>query len=155
MRLTLEHLHLAAIAALLLLAGASGAHAAADGAQGGVKSGANVTVTDGWFRALPPSVPSGGYFTLRNDGAAPVTLTEVQSPGCGMMMMHKSGPGGMEHVTALTIPAGGTQAFAPGGYHLMCMDSRLTVGDAVPVTLTFKDGAKVTVPFRVRSATGK
>ena len=143
MRLTLEYLHLAAIAALLLLAGASGAHAA------------GVSVTDGWVRALPPAVPSGGYFMLRNDGDAPVTLTEVQSPGCGSMMMHKSGPGGMEHVAALTVPAGGVQAFAPGGYHLMCMESRLKVGASVPVTLTFQDGAKVTAPFQVRSATGK
>jgi len=43
MRLTLEYLHLAAIAALLLLAGASGAHAAA------------VNVTDGRFRLRPPA----------------------------------------------------------------------------------------------------
>jgi len=147
MRLTLEHLHLAAIAALLLLAGASGAHAAT--------AGGTVSISDGWFRALPPAVPSGGYFTLRNDGGAAVTLTGVESPGCGSMMMHKSGPNGMEHVPELTVPAGGTLAFAPGGYHLMCMQSRLTAGASVPVTLIFKDGGKVTAPFQVRSATGK
>ncbi|HEU0161062.1 MAG TPA: copper chaperone PCu(A)C [Rhizomicrobium sp.] len=146
MRLTLEHLHLA-IAALFLLVSAPGAHAAG--------TTANVGIRDGWFRALPPSVPSGGYFTLRNGSGAAVTLTGVESPGCGSMMMHKSGPGGMEHISELTVPAGGTQAFAPGGYHLMCMASRLAPGTSVPVTLIFKDGGKVTVPFQVRSATGK
>ena len=157
MRLTFESLHLAAIAALLLLAGASVAHAAGAkaSARTSTNSSSSVSVRDGWFRALPPSVPSGGYFTLHNGSGAPVILTGVESPGCGMMMMHQSGPGGMTHVAALTIPAGGTQAFAPGGYHLMCMQSRLTVGASVPVTLTFQDGAKVTVPFQVRSATGK
>lgn len=116
---------------------------------------ADVTVTQGWFRALPPSVPSGGYFTLHNGGAKKITLQAVESPACGMLMMHKSSNGGMEHVMALDVAPGETLAFAPGGYHLMCMDSKLKPGVSVPVTFTLGQGAKLVANFAVRSATGK
>ena len=120
-----------------------------------------VTVTEGWIRALPPSVPSGGYFTLRNGGDMAVTLTGADSPACGMLMLHKSedhgGMGGMDDVAEVDVPAGGTLRFAPGGYHLMCMDAGPAIkpGASVPVTLSFKDGGHVTAKFQVRNAAGK
>ena len=116
---------------------------------------ADITVTQGWFRALPPSVPSGGYFTLHNGSAKKITLNDVKSPACGMLMMHKSSKGGMEHVMAVDVAAGETFAFAPGGYHLMCMDAKLKPGTPVPVTFTFSPGAKLTANFAVRNAVGK
>lgn len=121
----------------------------------------NVAITDAWIRALPAGVPSGGYFTLHNGGQKPLILTGASSPGCGMLMLHKSetmgGMSSMHHVDELEVPAGGTIKFAPGGYHLMCMDAKpvITPGGAVPVTLTFKDGTNLTVKFGVRNAAGK
>lgn len=136
--------HVAAILALLLVL-TYPAHAA------------DVTVSNGWFRALPPSVPSGGYFTLHNGGKTTAILTDVESPACAAMMMHQTTASGMDHVMALDIRAGEDMVFAPGGYHLMCMASTplLKVGASVPVTLFFKDGQKITAQFQVRSATGK
>lgn len=122
---------------------------------------APVTVSDAWIRALPASVPSGGYFTLRNGGDKPVTLTGADSPACGMMMLHKSqntgGMSGMMDIAQVDVPAGGKIRFAPGGYHLMCMDAKavLKPGAPVPVTLQFADGAKVTASFAVRNTAGK
>lgn len=118
---------------------------------------ASVAVTDGWFRALPASVPSGGYFTLRNTGNKPVTLSDVETPACGTVMIHKSSNGGMEHVMSLDVAAGETVNFAPGGYHLMCMAAKpmLKPGASVPVTLAFSDGQHATVDFQVRNALGK
>lgn len=118
---------------------------------------AAVSVTDGWFRAMPASVPSGGYFKLRNGANRAVTLTDVQTPACGMTMIHKSGNGGMEHVMSLDLAAGETVVFAPGGYHLMCMNSTplLKPGGLVPVTLIFADGSRATAEFQVRNALGK
>lgn len=134
--------------ALVLLAAAT-VGAQADG----------VTVTDAWIRALPAAVPSGGYFTLRNGTTKPVTLTTAQSPACGMMMLHKSsgmaGMTSMEDVSEVIVPAGGTVKFAPGGYHLMCMEATLKPGQHIPVTLNFRGGAKVTTMFAVRNAAGK
>ncbi len=40
----------------------------------------NVKITDAWMRALPSNLPAGGYFTLRNESAKPVTLTGASSP---------------------------------------------------------------------------
>ena len=63
----------------------------------------------------------------------------------------------MQHVAEVDVPAGGTIKFAPGGYHLMCMDAKpvITPGGAVQVTLTFNDGSNLTVKFAVRNAAGK
>lgn len=139
--------HMIAIAALAL--GIGQADAAA------------LRVTNGWFRALPAAVPSGGYFTLHNDGDKAVSLTGAQSPACGMLMLHKSmnhgGMGMMEHVDNVAVDPGGTLEFAPGGYHLMCMDSKpiLKPGAQVPVTLSFAGGDTVTAEFQVRNAAGK
>ena len=120
-----------------------------------------IAITEGWFRALPPAVPSGAYFTLRNGGGTPITLTGADSPACGMLMLHRSenkgGMGSMAHVMEVDVPAGGTLAFAPGGYHLMCMDAKpvLKPGTNVPVIFQFKDGQKVTTQFQVRNAAGR
>jgi periplasmic copper chaperone A len=118
-------------------------------------------VSDAWIRAMPAGIPSGGYFTLRNNGAKDVVLTGAATPACGSLMLHKSenkgGMSSMHHVDEVDVPAGGSVAFAPGGYHLMCMDAGPAIkpGSNVPVTLTFKDGGKLTAPFQVRNAAGK
>jgi copper(I)-binding protein len=121
---------------------------------------AQVQVSGAWFRALPSHLPAGGYFTLHNNGV-PVKLKGAQSPACGMLMLHRSADvGGMESmmmVETVVIPAGGTIAFAPGGYHLMCTSpaAAMMPGGHVPVTLRFSDGSSVTVSFAVRNANGK
>ena len=119
-----------------------------------------VSISDAWIRALPASVPSGGYFTLHNDGSKPITLTGAESPACGMLMLHKSenngGMSGMMDMAQVAVPAGGEVRFAPGGYHLMCTEAKaLKPGTQVPVTLQFSDGAQMTAPFSVRNAAGK
>jgi len=122
---------------------------------------AGLAVSDGWFRALPGALPAGGYFTLRNRGAGAAMLTGAESPACGMLMLHKSeskgGMAGMDMVAEVDVPAGGGVSFSPGGYHLMCMDAKpaLKPGASVPVTLTFRDGARLTANFAVRNAAGK
>ena len=122
---------------------------------------ADLTVRDAWIRALPSAVPSGGYFTLHNGGVKPVVLTGAESPGCGMLMLHKSedkgGMSAMTDVAEVPVAAGDTVKFVPGGYHLMCMDAKPAIkpGATVPVTLSFKDGGKLTVPFAVRNASGQ
>jgi len=120
-----------------------------------------LAIGDPWFRALPGNLPAGGYFTLRNSGAAKAMLTGAESPACGMVMMHKSenkgGMAGMDMVASVDVPAGGSVAFSPGGYHLMCMDPKpaLKPGAKVPVTLSFQGGGKLMAEFAVRNAAGK
>jgi copper(I)-binding protein len=122
---------------------------------------ADLTITDAWIRALPASVPSGGYFTLHNGGSQAVVLTGADTPACDMLMLHKSddtgGMSSMSDVQEVEVPAGGTIKFAPGGYHLMCMGAKPAIkpGAKVPVTLIFKDNSKLNTDFTVHNAAGK
>jgi copper(I)-binding protein len=117
-----------------------------------------VQVRTPWFRYLLASIPAGGYVTLENTGDAPAVLLGADSPGCGSLMLHRSetagGTDSMVRVARVTIPAHGQFRFAPGGYHLMCMQPRMRVGQDVPVTLRFADGGRITVRFAVRGAGG-
>ena len=120
-----------------------------------------MAVSDAWIRALPSSVPSGGYFTLHNDGKQTQTLVAAQTDACGMLMLHlsenKGGMSSMRHVDSVDIAPGGTLSFEPGSYHLMCMDAKPAIkpGATIPVTLIFKSGEKLTTKFAVRNAAGK
>jgi copper(I)-binding protein len=117
-----------------------------------------VTVQNPWMRYLLPNIPAAGYMTLKNPGAAPVTLTGASSAACGMLMLHKSqddsGMAMMMDVPNITIPPHGSQTLAPGGYHLMCMQPHMKIGDTVPVTLTFQNGASVSASLPVYGAQG-
>ncbi|WP_428532922.1 copper chaperone PCu(A)C [Rhodopila sp.] len=118
-------------------------------------------VRDARMRVLLASRPAGGYFDLDNHAAEPLTLTGAASPGCGSLMLHRSmnsgGTDSMAAVDHVSVPAHGSLRFAPGGYHLMCMQpvSTLRPGTKVPVTLTFEGGGSLTTNFAVEGAHGR
>ena len=118
-----------------------------------------VTISDGWFRALPAGLPAGGYFTIHNGGTKDLEITGAKSPACGMVMLHQSenkgGMSGMAMVESVPLPAGKSASFSPGGFHLMCMDGKLKVGTQAPVTLQLSDRSTVTASFAVKDAKGK
>ena len=120
-----------------------------------------VTVDKAWFRAMPANLPAAGYFTIHNAGASKVTLIGASSGACGMLMLHKSSTGSgissMSDVESLDVPAGGAIAFAPNGFHLMCMDPTPAMkhGTTVTVTLKFAGGKTLTAPFSVKNARGQ
>ena len=76
-------------------------------------------------------------------------------------MLHKSentgGTSSMADVTSVDGPAGESVSFAPGGYHLMCMQpgTAMKPGGKVKVTFTFADGKTLDTDFAVRNAAGK
>ena len=135
------------IAAGLLFAGA--AHA---------DQSAQVHADKAWIRVLPAGLPAGGYVTLHNTGDSAVALTGASSPRYTHVMLHQSttegGMGRMSMVEQLAIPAHGSVALAPGGYHLMLMQATKAVnaGETVPVTLDFADGSHLPVDFLARPA---
>lgn len=118
-----------------------------------------VTVSQPWFRYVVPQVPAGGYMTLHNSSSGPAVLTGGSSPACGMLMLHRSESGNgtdrMLPVASVAVPPGGTLTFAPGSYHLMCMQPRMKPGETVAVTLTFKDGQTASAAFPVFGPAGK
>lgn len=117
-----------------------------------------VVVSHPWFRYLLPQIPAGGFMTLQNPSDQPVVLDGVRSPACGMAMLHESVSNGgaetMVMMDSITVPAKGGFAFSPGGYHVMCMEPRMTVGEKVPVTLLFRNAPPITVTFPVYGAAG-
>ncbi|MDR3520515.1 MAG: copper chaperone PCu(A)C [Acidocella sp.] len=115
-----------------------------------------LTVEKPWMRYLLPSIPAAGYMELQNPGAADVVITGAASPACGMLMLHKStdtsGMAMMMDVPSITVPAHGSVTLAPGGYHLMCMQPAMKLGDNVPVTLSLQDGSTVSASLPVYGA---
>lgn len=119
---------------------------------------ANVRASAAWIRVLPGDLPAGGYVTLQNTGSQPVTLVAAATPAYGVAMLHESSRAGgmsrMHMVEQLVIPAHGSQALAPGGYHLMLMHAKTPVapGATVRITLKFADGSTLPVDFTARPA---
>ena len=115
-----------------------------------------LTVVKPWMRYLLPSIPAAGYMELHNPGAADVVVTGAASPACEMLMLHKSsdtsGMAMMMDVQSITIPAHGSVMLAPGGYHLMCMQPAMKLGEQVPVTLRLQDGSTVAARLPVYGA---
>lgn len=137
-----------AVSALLLgLAGTPLARAAAP----------DVTVSGGRMQVLLPSRPAAGYFTLDNHGAKPLVLSGASAPDCQSLMLHQSttkgGMSSMAMVATVPVPPHGSLSFAPGGYHLMCMQPSgplLAHKGTETVTLRFADGSTVTAPFAIQ-----
>lgn len=134
---------------LLLALGAALLPALADGPS--------TRVSHVWIREAPPGVDVlGGYFTLENLTAKPLTLTGVSSPDFGSVMMHRTVQQGsqesMQEVAKIDLPARGSVEFKPGGYHLMLMQPKknLYAGDSVTLMLTFSDGSELAIMASVR-----
>ena len=115
-------------------------------------NGPSTRVSHVWIREAPPGVEVlGGYFTLENLTAKPLTLTAVSSPDFGSVMMHEtvqqSGQESMQEVAKIDVPAHGSVEFKPGGYHLMLMQPKknLGAGDTVTLMLAFSDGSELAI----------
>ena len=120
-----------------------------------------VNIEQPWIRLIIKARPAAGYFTLRNNGDKPVQLTGASSSACGSVMLHQSkevdGVEKMLPVKSLTVKPHGTVTFAPGGYHLMCMQPQpaMAIGKSVPMTLKFAGGDSITAQFPVKGPGGK
>ncbi|WP_028218678.1 copper chaperone PCu(A)C [Paraburkholderia oxyphila] len=121
----------------------------------------SMMVSDCWIRSMPGDTPSGGYFKLMNMSDKPIDLVGVSTDAFGMSMLHQTQSNGststMVMVDKASVPANGTLAFAPGGYHVMFEKAKkpLTVGSSIPVTFKFSDGESVEAQCAVKNAAGK
>lgn len=121
----------------------------------------SMMVSDCWIRSMPGDTPSGGYFKLMNMSGKPIDLVGVSTDAFGMSMLHQTQSNGststMVMVDKASVPANGTLAFAPGGYHVMFEKAKkpLTVGSSIPVTFKFSDGESVEAQCAVKNAAGQ
>ncbi|HEX7928968.1 MAG TPA: copper chaperone PCu(A)C, partial [bacterium] len=112
----------------------------------------DLTIEHPWARPTDKMAKTGAvYFTIKNAGIAADRLVGVASDKAATVGLHqtvnKDGMLSMQHADALDIPAGGSAALKPGGYHIMFMNLKapFTEGDKFPLTLTFAKAGKVTV----------
>lgn len=111
-----------------------------------------------WSRAVARSAKNAaGYFLVRNTGSTPDRLIGATA-GISMkatlhnhivhnnMMM-------MRPVAAIEVPAGGSVALKPGGFHMMFegLHRQIKQGETFPLTLVFANAGKVEVMVEVKS----
>lgn len=120
--------------------------------------GVDIQIQDPWVQAAPPNVKVlAAYLEIKNNGDKPRILTNVSSPAFAQVGIHRSvmheNMAHMEHLKELTIPPHASVVLKSGGLHFMLMDAKnpLHIGDQVPMTLTFRNGEKITFIAVVRS----
>jgi copper(I)-binding protein len=138
-------------ACVLALSCLSVAADARDYARGALK------ITHPWTRPTPPSAPTAaGYLTIVNRGNAPDRLIGGSSPAAGRLEIHQmTMTGGIMRMRpvagGLVIPAGGSVALAPEGFHLMLIGPKhpFRPGEHIPVVLTFEHAGTVKLNLEV------
>jgi|688.fasta_scaffold626491_2 copper(I)-binding protein len=111
-----------------------------------------VSISGAWVRpSMMGKDMTAGYMKIKVTGTSD-TLTKVAVPmSIGMAQLHETvmvdGSMSMREVKQVVITKGATLKLEPGSYHIMLMGlkSPITVGQKVPITLTFKKKGAVTV----------
>lgn len=117
-----------------------------------------LTASDAWIREAPPGMPAmGGFVTLHNTGDQDIHCRSASGAAFSRIEFHRSthenGMSRMLPVEDLVVPAHGTLALQPGGYHIMLFDRNQPLAAGDRVLLTFDCGAqKLSAEFVVRSA---
>ena len=130
-----------------------------------------ITVSDVWARESAMSSGNGAvYLTIENTTGVVDKLLSVSVPnsfaqtaqihetvmGDSTSMTTLAGAAGMmsmKQVSSVTIPAGGSVTFEPGGYHVMLMglSAPLEVGGTFEVNLGFMNAGTIKVTATVRA----
>jgi len=116
----------------------------------------SIRVDDPWIRWLPAGVPAAGYFTLINTGDTSVALIAAASADFRDVSIHRSVERGgvmqMEEISEVIVDPRSRLELAAKGYHLMLMNPVRPIESEkrIPITLRFRDGTALTVPFEVR-----
>lgn len=139
-------------ACLLSVALATGA-ASADAVKVG-----DLTIEAPFAHATPPRAPvAGGYMIIKNSGSEPDRLIGGSAAFAGKIEIHEMKVENdvmkmREIEGGLVIPAGGSVALEPGGYHVMFMKlaERLQDGETRKATLVFERAGEVELDFAVR-----
>jgi len=117
-----------------------------------------VRVTDAYVRAPPPGARvTAAYLTLTNTTGAPHALVRAESPAAEAVELHavltENGLTSMRPVPRFDVPPNGETKLAPSGAHIMIIGVKgpLDAGATFPLTLTYADGATVTLDVPVRA----
>jgi len=116
-------------------------------------------VRDAWIRLSPGNMDMlAGYARIENTCAAPVEIVSASSTAFADVSLHETrienGISRMRALATLPVAAHASVAFAPGGLHLMLMQSTkpLKAGDHVAIDFTLRDGRRIPGRFELRAA---
>ena len=116
----------------------------------------DIVIEKAWARATPKGAEVGaGYLVIHNNGATADRLSGGSADFAAVEVHEMSMNGGVmkmrELKNGLEIPAHGTVALAPNGYHLMFtgLKKPLLKGDVAKAKLTFEHAGSVSVDFPV------
>ena len=120
-------------------------------------AGNSITVSGAYTRPSPPSAASAsGYLTIVNDGTRADKLIGVSSNVASKVEVHQMKMEGdimkMAPVEGgLDIPAGGTVALEPMGYHLMFMQLLMPFkqSECVEVVLQFANAGELPIELNI------
>jgi copper(I)-binding protein len=86
------------------------------------------------------------------EGDSMESTTTAMSGDMGTETTMGGGMMSMQPVEAIEVPANGSVALEPGGFHIMLLDVKkvLAVGDTIEVTLTFEKAGEVQTTAEVR-----
>jgi periplasmic copper chaperone A len=142
----------------VLLAGALFATAAqAQDAKAG-----DLAISLAWCRAMPAQSDANCYVTIENKGAAAERLTGISADIADKAEVRQinTASGGLTDkpvAGGLPISAGDKVALAPGGYHLVLLNTKaaLKKGAKQVINMEFEKAGKTAVSFDVLPATSK
>lgn len=106
--------------------------------------------------APPGVIAHAAYLALENTGDTTRSLIGVSANGYGMAHLHQSaesdGVATMSMIHQLDIAPRQTVKLQPGGFHIMLMrpNGPTAIGDTVPLTFTFANGAVINVDATIR-----
>lgn len=118
----------------------------------------DISIEAPWSRATPGGAKVGaGYLTIKNGGSAPDRLVSATADVAEKTEIHEmsmaDGMMKMREITGgLAVPAGGSVALAPKGYHFMFLglSKQLKDGDTFAGTLTFEKAGTIPLTFEVK-----
>jgi periplasmic copper chaperone A len=119
----------------------------------------SIQVEKPWARATPGGATTGvTYMTINNKSNVADRLNAVSSDVAKTLQIHEmkvvDGVMKMHEISGgLPVPAGGSVALKPGGYHVMLigLNKPLKAGENFPLTLVFEKAGKVSIEVPVQS----
>jgi hypothetical protein len=117
----------------------------------------DIVVEQPWTRATPKGADvAAGYLLVQNKGPEADRLTGGSADFANAVEIHQmSMTNGVmkmrQAADGVEIPANGSLALKPNGYHLMFqgLKRQLVAGETLKATLTFQRAGAVTVDFKV------
>lgn len=119
----------------------------------------SITVNNPYVRAVPPmAATTAAFMQIQNQSEEARLVTGAYSPAAQVaelhMHIHDDGMMRMRQIPHIHLPPQSTVALEPAGLHIMLfkLKNPLSVGDQVPITLSFDDGSSKEISAVVRLA---